>query len=68
MPCARTSTPATWGHEDAYLIDFPFDGLTVEAEATFVSGDEILIGTGMLAQHRLEIVFPARTVLIEKVP
>lgn len=52
--------------EDSYLLDFPFDGETVEAEATFVPGDDILIGTGLLSRHRLEINFPARTVLIER--
>jgi clan AA aspartic protease len=46
--------------EDVYLVDFPFDGNTVRAEATFVDGEEILIGTGMLREYRLEIEFPAR--------
>ena len=31
--------------EDVFLVDFPFDGRTVRAQATFVDGDEILIGT-----------------------
>jgi predicted aspartyl protease len=54
--------------EDYYEVDFPFDGRTVVAEATFVPGNEILIGTQLLQQYRLEINFPARTVLIERVP
>jgi hypothetical protein len=49
------------------LVDFPFDGRTVHAEATFVSGSEILIGTQLLRQHRLEIHFPAQTVVLEPV-
>ena len=52
--------------EDVYLVDFPFDGRTVRAQATFVGGDEILIGTRMLRDCRLQIDFPARTVAIEK--
>jgi hypothetical protein len=34
--------------EDTYGVDFPFDGQTHIAEATFVSGREILIGTHLL--------------------
>ena len=52
--------------EDAYLVDFPFDGQTVRAEATFVPGGEMLLGTQLLQQYRLEIHFPARTVLLER--
>lgn len=52
--------------EDVFLVDFPFDGRTVRAQATFVDGDEILIGTRLLRDYRLRIDFPARTVAIEK--
>jgi predicted aspartyl protease len=52
--------------EDIFLVDFPFDGRTVRAEATFVSGDEILIGTSILREFRLQIDFPAQTVAIER--
>jgi predicted aspartyl protease len=52
--------------EDVFLVDFPFDDRTVRAEATFVAGDEILMGTGMLQDHRLQIDFPAGTVAIER--
>lgn len=55
------------GEEDLYLVDFPFDGQIVRAEATFVPGGEILIGTQLLGQYRLEIHFPDRTVLLERV-
>lgn len=47
--------------EDTFLVNFPFDGETVVAEATFTSATEILIGTGMLRRHQLEIHFPNRT-------
>jgi len=52
--------------EDLYLVDFPFDGRTVQAEATFVPGREVLIGTQLLQQYRLEIHFLERTVLLER--
>lgn len=51
--------------EDLYLVDFPFDGQLVHAEATFVPGQDLLIGTHLLRSYRLEIHFPARTVLLE---
>jgi predicted aspartyl protease len=54
--------------EDGYLVDFPFDGQTVAAEATFVTGDVILIGTHLLRFHHLGIDFPGRTVLLEHRP
>ncbi len=53
--------------EDNYHVDFPFDGQIISAQATFVPGNEILIGTHLLKNHRLEINFPARTVLLERV-
>jgi predicted aspartyl protease len=52
--------------EDVFLVDFPFDGRTARVQATFVDGDAILIGTGMLRDYRLRVDFPARTVAIEK--
>jgi len=52
--------------EDKYLVDFPFDGQTVVAEATFATGVEILIGTHLLRQNRLEINFVDKTVLLER--
>jgi predicted aspartyl protease len=52
--------------EEYYLVDFQFDDGTVRAVASFVTGDEILIGTLMLRDYRLEIDFPARRVMLEK--
>ena len=52
--------------EDLYLVDFPFDNQVVLAEATFVRGNEILIGTQLLRQYRLEIHFPDRTVRLDR--
>jgi clan AA aspartic protease len=53
--------------QDVYLVDFPFDGETVVAEATFVPGDELLIGTQLMQPYHLEIHFPDQTVRLEKV-
>jgi predicted aspartyl protease len=53
--------------EDTFLVNFPFDGDLVLAEATFSSANDILMGTGMLRQHRLEIHFPNRTVTLMRV-
>jgi predicted aspartyl protease len=70
---ARFIAPTEWvlaggqrSVEDTYEVEFPFDGLLLAAEATFVSGDSILIGTGMMTQYRLTIDFVATTVLLER--
>jgi predicted aspartyl protease len=52
--------------EDAYLVDFPFDGRMVSADATFVNGNELLIGTHLLRTYRLEINFVARMVELNR--
>ena len=52
--------------EDTYQVDFPFDGQTVMAEATFVSAGDILVGTHLLRRYRLEIDFPNSNVLLER--
>jgi predicted aspartyl protease len=52
--------------EQMYLVDFPFDGRIVQAEASFVAGSEILIGTGLLRDYRLEIDFPNGTVQLTR--
>jgi predicted aspartyl protease len=53
--------------EDTYIVDFPFDGSIVTVLSTFVLGQEVLIGTGLLRQYRLEINFVERTVLLERI-
>ncbi|HTK76572.1 MAG TPA: hypothetical protein VL371_15000 [Gemmataceae bacterium] len=42
--------------QDGYKVDFPFDGRTLTAEATFVPGNGILIGTALLRDYRLDII------------
>ena len=51
--------------EEAFVVEFPFDGRTCRASATFVAGAEILIGMHFLRRYRLEIDVPARSVLIQ---
>ncbi|MGD0089113.1 MAG: hypothetical protein ABSE73_04275 [Planctomycetota bacterium] len=53
--------------EDRYRLNLPFDGEVMFAVATFVPGQEILIGTHLLRRHRLEINFVTKDVLIERV-
>lgn len=53
--------------EDVYLVDFPFDGKIIEAEVTFVADSQILIGTYLLRDYRLQVNFVTRTVELERV-
>ncbi len=53
--------------EDVYLVDFPFDGDIIQADATFVTNSEILIGTHLLRGYRLQINFVSQTVELERV-
>lgn len=52
--------------EEMYGVQIPFDGQTSSGEASFVPGDQILVGTRLLKHHRLEIDFPARTLQLER--
>ena len=52
--------------EDVYRVLLEFDGRQVEAEVTFAPGQEALIGTGLLADYRLEVDFVRRTVELRK--
>jgi clan AA aspartic protease len=54
--------------EDSYRVEFPFDGEIVTAEATFAPVSEILIGTRLLRNHRLEIRFAHQSLMIEREP
>jgi hypothetical protein len=53
--------------EDTYLVDLLFDGRLITAEATFCQAQDILIGTHLLQQYRLEVNFADDTVLLERV-
>ncbi len=54
--------------EDTYLVDFPFDGQTVLAEATFVSGGEILVGRILAGEGRADALRNAQLALRQKYP
>jgi len=51
--------------EDIYLIEFLFDDRVVQAEASFVSGSQILIGTRLLQDYHLQINFVSKSVQLE---
>ena len=53
--------------EDVYLVDFPFDGQMTQAVTTFVSDSQMLIGTHLLNQYRLQIDFVNRTLELERI-
>ena len=53
--------------EELYLVNFLFDRRTIPAEVTFVVNSEILIGTRLLREYRLQIDFFKRTVILERV-
>lgn len=52
--------------EDVFIVDFPFDGRMMRAEATFVSGALILIGTHLLRDYVLHVDFVGKTLLLER--
>ena len=52
--------------EDTFEVQLSFDGESVLAEATFSNSHEILLGTGLLHCHHLEIDFPAKTARLEQ--
>ena len=52
--------------EDTFHVDIQFDGEFVRAEATFVPGGQVLVGTRLLQTHRLEVDFPGRGVLLQR--
>jgi predicted aspartyl protease len=53
--------------EDAYAVDFPFDGQLVSALATFVPTRQILVGTRMMKRHELRINFVTQRVSVTRV-
>jgi predicted aspartyl protease len=52
--------------EDLYLVDFPFDGRRLRSQATFVDGEDILIGTRLLRGYRLSINFVTHAVRLQR--
>jgi predicted aspartyl protease len=69
QPAGRLRSALAGGRiieEDAYSVEFPFDGRSYYAIATFVLDPQILIGTNLLRQHALHIGFASRTVRLER--
>lgn len=52
--------------EDVYLVEFLFDGQVIQAEATFASSSQILMGTHLLREYCLQIDFVRKTVQLER--
>ena len=52
--------------EEFYRVRVPFDGGTVEAEASFVSNNTILIGTRLINDYLLLVDFPKRHVELNR--
>lgn len=53
--------------ENVYLVDFPFDNQMIQVEATFVPGSQILMGTRLLQEYRLQINFVSKHIQLERV-
>ena len=53
--------------ETVYLVEFPFDGEVIRARATFAPDSQILLGTHLLRDYRLQVNFVTRTVELERV-
>jgi len=69
QPAGRVRSALAGGQiieEDAYLVEFPFDGENHEAIATFVPESQILIGTHLLREFYLQIHFVDRTLQLER--
>lgn len=69
QPAGRLRSALAGGRiveEEAYSVDFPFDGYSYEAIATFVPDPQILIGTNLLRQYHLQIRFASREVSLER--
>ncbi len=52
--------------EEVYSVDFLFDGVELQAEATFVDSNQILIGTHLLRHYQLGIDFVRGVVELER--
>lgn len=52
--------------EDAFSVDFLFDGQPIRAIATFVPDSQILIGTNLLRDYYLQIGFRQKLLSLER--
>jgi predicted aspartyl protease len=69
QPAGRLRSALAGGRiveEDAFSVEFPFDGHSYHAIATFVPDRQILIGTNLLRDYHLQIRFASRAVRLER--
>ena len=52
--------------QDYYLVRLPFDDGMIEATASFVDNNEILVGTALLKDYVLTIDFVLGSVLVQR--
>lgn len=52
--------------EDVYIVELPFDDHLIRAEATFVPGSSILIGTHLIREYLLRIDFVHQSVQLTR--
>ena len=52
--------------EEAFRTFIEFDGERIEVDVTFADVEQALLGTWLLANHRLEIDFPKATVRLTR--
>lgn len=65
----RVTSALAGGHiieEDVYVVEVPFEGAMIHAEATFAPGSQILLGTHLLRAYCLQIDFVLKTVQLER--
>ena len=69
QPVGRLKSALAGGQvieENAYSVQFPFDGQVVQAIATFVADSQLLIGTNLLREYELQIRFVSRILRLER--
>lgn len=69
QPAGRVRSALAGGQiieEDAYTVDFPFDGQIFKVVATFVTDSQILIGTNLLREYHLQIRFASKRLRLER--
>lgn len=69
QPAGRLRSALAGGQvidEDAFAVEFTFDGEIHQAIATFVAEPQLLIGTHLLRDHNLQIWFGDKMLQLER--
>lgn len=69
QPAGRLRSALAGGQvieEDAFAVEFSFDGEIYQAIATFAPESQILIGTHLLRDHCLQIWFAEKVIQLER--